>query len=189
MQRTTDRWWWLAVAAVARSAVGRPCRHRHAVEPERDDGADGDGGPGPAALGPAHGDGPGSRLRRRQRDRRRPRGLSAHVTSGDAVRLQGRSGGDGGLQRAARTSYPRSKPTLDAQYAASLAAIPDGSGEDARDRRRRSSGGRDDRGENRRRPLRRVPVPRRDRRRPVAARASGLRERPVRVAEGRASRS
>ena len=80
---------------------------------------------------------------------------------------------------------PAQKPTLDAQYAASLAAIPDGTREDARDRRRRGSGGRDDRGANRRRPLRRVPVPGRVRAGPVAARAAGVRQRPVRVAEGR----
>ena len=79
---------------------------------------------------------------------------------------------------------PAQKATLDAQYAASLASVPDGTAKTRGIAVGERRGGRHDRGAHRRRPLRRVSVPGRDRGRPVAARPAGLRERPVRMAEG-----
>ena len=80
---------------------------------------------------------------------------------------------------------PAQQAVLDAQYAASLAGDPGRLGEDARDRSRRGGGGGDDRGPDRRRPLRayRFPVGTGPGR--VAAGPAGVRQRPERVAEGR----
>ena len=80
---------------------------------------------------------------------------------------------------------PAQQAALDAQLASSLAPIPDGRVEAARHRRRRGRGRRDDRGADRRRPLRDSRIPRWHGSGCLAAGAADVRERPERLAQGR----
>ena len=160
--------------------------HRDGLERERVDRAIRRGGAGAAGIGAAHGNGARSRLRRGERDRRPLRGLPAHVTSGAAVRLEGGGDRDRGVPRAAA---PRSGAAGRARRAVRRLAGGDSGrlGEDARDQSRGGRCGGDDRGQDGRRPLRRLSLPGRLGSRRVAPGAAGVRQRPERLVEGRAA--
>ena len=76
---------------------------------------------------------------------------------------------------------PAQQAALQPRYQESACSHSGRNGEGRRHRRRRGQRGTDDRGEDRRRPLWAVQVPRRIRAGPVAAGAAGVRQRPERV--------
>ena len=127
----------------------------------------------------AYGDGAWRDLRRGERDRSKPPTVP-RATGGAAVGLDGRSGRDGGVPRPRRD---RPGPAAHARTVVhgvarrgSRRAV-----EGRRNRGRRNRGGRDDRGTDGRRPIRLVQVHARPQPGGVAAGASTLRQRPVRL--------